>query len=141
MNERGTLPDDEEIAAELGLEPEKLMQVYETARARYFLSINGLDDEAPALAGLLAAGGPEPGHRAERHELKKALAAAMRNLPEKQRQIILLYYHRELTMKQIAEAMELTESRISQLHAAALFKLSIQMKQWNDAVAEQDRGV
>jgi len=41
-----------------------------------------------------------------------------------------LYYHRELTMKQISEVMELTESRISQLHAAALFKLSVRMRHW-----------
>lgn len=136
MNECGKMPDDEELASQMGLEPEKLMQVYETARARHFLSISGLDEEGPALGNFLASGSPEPGSRAERHELKKELAAAMRRLPEKQRQIILLYYHRELTMKQIAEVMELTESRISQLHAAALFKLSIGMKQWNDVQSQ-----
>lgn len=133
MNESGKLPADEEIARQMGIEPEKLMQVYETARARYFLSLNGLDDDGPGLGDFLAASNPEPGSRVERQELKKELAAAMRRLPEKQRQIVLLYYHRELTMKQIAEIMELTESRISQLHAAALFKLSVGMNQWNDA--------
>jgi len=137
MNERGTLPDDEELAEQMGLEPEKLMQVFETARARHFLSISGLEEDGPALGSFLAADTPEPGRRVERLELKKQLAEAMRRLPEKQRQIILLYYHRELTMKQVAEIMELTESRISQLHAAALFKLSVQMKQWNDAACEE----
>jgi RNA polymerase sigma factor for flagellar operon FliA len=77
----------------------------------------------------------------ERQEIKKALVDAIKELPEKQRQIILLYYHRELTMKQVAEVLELTESRISQLHAAALFKLSVRMKQWRQdgpADAEQE---
>jgi RNA polymerase sigma factor for flagellar operon FliA len=140
MNERGTLPDDEELASMMGVEPDKLMQVFETARARHFLSISGLEEDGPALGSFLAADTPEPGRRAESQELKKQLAEAMRRLPDKQRQIILLYYHRELTMKQVAEIMELTESRISQLHAAALFKLSVQMKQWNDAANAESRG-
>lgn len=138
LQERGTAPSDEEVAKALDLPLEKLYQVYETARARHFLSISGADDEAPALGDFLAA--PDnvtPGSRMERQEIRKALAEAIKDLPEKQRQIILLYYHRELTMKQVSEAMELTESRISQLHAAALFKLSVQMKQWRqDAPVE-----
>jgi RNA polymerase sigma factor for flagellar operon FliA len=141
MNEQGTLPSDEELAEQMGVEPEKLMQVYETTRARHFLSISGLEEDGPAIGSFLAAATPEPGRRAERQELKKHLAQAMRNLPEKQRQIVLLYYHRELTMKQIAEVLELTESRISQLHAAALFKLSLQMKSWNEGQPEASKGV
>jgi hypothetical protein len=42
-------------------------------------------------------------------------------------------------MKQVAEVMELTESRISQLHAAALFKLAVRLKQWrHDDAAETE---
>lgn len=137
MNERGVMPDDDELAQRMGLEPEKLMQVYETARARHFLSMSGLDEEGPALGSFLAADTPLPDSNAQRQELKKDLAMAMRRLPEKQRQIVLLYYHREMTMKQIAEVMELTESRISQLHASALFKLSLQMRHWNEAQPDE----
>ncbi|MCE5186608.1 MAG: sigma-70 family RNA polymerase sigma factor [Planctomycetaceae bacterium] len=141
MNERGSLPDDDELASRMHLEPQKLIQVFETARARHFLSIHGLDDSGPVLGGLLAASAPGPQSAVEQKELKLHLARAMRSLPEKQRQIVLLYYHRELTMKQIAEVMELTESRISQLHAAALFKLSVLMKQWNDASPDERKGI
>lgn len=130
MQEHGTAADDAQIAKAMNIPLDKLYQVYETARARHFLSISGADDESPALGSLLAAGGSQPGDRMEREEMRKLLAQAIGELPEKQRQIILLYYHRELTMKQVSEAMELTESRISQLHAAALFKLSVRMKQW-----------
>jgi len=130
MQEHGTVADDEQIADAMNIPLDKLYQIYETARARHFLSISGADDESPALGGLLAAGGSAPGDRMEREEMRKLLAQAIKELPDKQRQIILLYYHRELTMKQVSEAMDLTESRISQLHAAALFKLSVRMKQW-----------
>lgn len=134
LQEQGTVATDEQIAKALDITVDKLYQIYETARARHFLSISGADDESPALGSFLTASdGAMPGDRMEREEMKKALVQAMKELPEKQRQIILLYYHRELTMKQISEVMELTESRIS------LFKLSVRMRQWQqDDPAESE---
>lgn len=142
LQERGTAPSDEQIAEAMDIPLDKLYQVYETARARHFLSISGADEDAPALGDMLAA--PQdnaPDSRLRRQEIKQALAEAIGELPEKQQQIILLYYHRELTMKQVSEVMELTESRISQLHAAALFKLSVRMRHWrqdDSADSEQE---
>ncbi|HDS85557.1 MAG TPA: FliA/WhiG family RNA polymerase sigma factor [Phycisphaerales bacterium] len=131
LQEHGTIASDEYIAETLNLPLEKIYQVYESARARHFLSISGADDESPALGRCLTAPNSHaPGDRLEHEEMKTMLARAIEELPEKQRHIILLYYHRELTMKQVSDVMELTESRISQLHAAALFKLSTRMKQW-----------
>ena len=63
----------------------------------------------------------------EKSELLERLTAAIQQLPKKQRQITILYYNQQLTMKQIAQAMNITESRVSQLHAAALVKLSAQL--------------
>ena len=131
LQEHGAAASDEHIARTLGLPLDKLYQVYETARARHFLSISGADDEAPALGQFLAApDGHTPDDRMEREEMTTMLARAIQELPDKQRQIIILYYHRELTMKQVSQVLGLTESRISQLHSAALFKLSVRMKQW-----------
>ncbi len=135
LQEHGTAAGDEQIADRMGIGLDKLYQVYETARARHFLSISGGDDETPALDGLLAAGGSAPGDRLEHEEMRRTLALAIKELPDKQRQIILLYYHRELTMKQISQVLELTESRICQLHAAALFKLSVRMNQWRSGTS------
>ena len=68
----------------------------------------------------------------EREELKSHLAEGIGSLPEKQRQVILLYYYEELTMREVAEVLEITEARVSQLHAAALLKMSVQLKLWNE---------
>jgi len=73
----------------------------------------------------------DPGSKIEKEELSAKLSEAIQQLPEKQKQIILLYYHKELTMKEAAMVLEVTESRISQLHAAALFKLSTKLKLWD----------
>lgn len=131
-NDQGVFPTDDTLAKEMGIEVDKLYDVMQTARARHFLSIHGLNDDSPALGQFLASDINLPDSGVEREELKEHLVQAIQELPEKHRQVILLYYHRELTMKQISEVMELTEPRVSQLHAAALFKLSVRLKQWDD---------
>ena len=105
--------------------------MFETARASHFLSIHGVSDEAPSLgSALCAVDESAPGESLERQELLAALGRAISQLDERQRRIIVLYYNKELTMKQIASILEVTESRVSQLHASALFKLSVQLKKW-----------
>ena len=73
---------------------------------------------------------PEPSEHIERAELVEQLTQAIQQLDERQRQLIVLYYQQELTMKQIAEVFGLTEPRVSQLHAKAIFNLSVKMRQW-----------
>ena len=75
----------------------------------------------------------DPSKHLEQTELTEKLAEMIHQLPQKQRQIILLYYNQDLTMKQIAEVLEVTESRVSQLHASALFKLSVRLSRWNES--------
>jgi RNA polymerase sigma factor for flagellar operon FliA len=136
LEEKGTPPTDEELAEQMEIPLEKLYRLFETVRMRHFLSIHGLDDEAPALGDCLAdKGEQDPTSRIEKEELIEHLAEAIQNLPKKQRRIIVLYYHKELTMRQIAEVLEITEPRVSQLHAAALFSLSTLLKNWKAADA------
>ena len=130
----GQMPTDEQLAGELGMTTEKMYQMFENARARHFLSIHGVDEDTPALGESLAATDDslEPVRRLERLELRKHLAEAISQLPQRQKRIIMLYYHKELTMKEIALTLDITESRVSQLHASALFKLSGKLRQWDD---------
>ena len=58
-----------------------------------------------------------------RREQREILGRALSHLRERERQIITLYYQQELTMKQIADRMNVDESRVSQLHSAALARL------------------
>jgi RNA polymerase sigma factor for flagellar operon FliA len=97
------------------------------------MSLDGSGDDSPALGDLLAAAHTSaPDEKIEREELIDKLAEAIQQLSERQRQVILLYYQQQLTMKQIAEVLEITESRVSQLHASALFNLSVKLRQWKD---------
>jgi RNA polymerase sigma factor for flagellar operon FliA len=60
---------------------------------------------------------------AERNELLGALIRAIEELPERDRLVIALYYNEELTMKEISRVLEISESRVCQLHARAVLKL------------------
>ncbi len=131
--QRGTPPTDAELAEKLGTTIEDLYETFENARAQYFLSLDGFGDDSPAIGNLLAAGdASDPDHRIERAELIEKLAQAIEHLQARQRQVVLLYYQQQLTMKQIAAVMEITESRVSQVHSSALFSLSVELRQWKD---------
>lgn len=58
-----------------------------------------------------------------RGELRQTLIDAIETLPERERQVLALYYHEELTMKEIGEVLQVVESRVSQLHTSAVIRL------------------
>jgi RNA polymerase sigma factor for flagellar operon FliA len=129
----GTPPTDDELAEKLGITVNKLYETLESARAQHFTSIDALGENSPALGELLmAANTTTPVQQTERTELIEKLTEAIQQLTKRQKQIVLLYYQQHLTMKQIAEVFEITEPRISQLHASALFNLSVKLRQWKD---------
>lgn len=68
-----------------------------------------------------------PENRIEMQELTDSMAQSIKELNEKEQLIISLFYYEELTQKEIAEVLELTEGRISQLHSQALHKLKVKM--------------
>jgi RNA polymerase sigma factor for flagellar operon FliA len=64
----------------------------------------------------------------EQHELTHIIAGILEQLSEKERMVISLYYYEELTQKEIAEVLGVSEGRISQLHSQALIKLKTKVK-------------
>jgi RNA polymerase sigma factor for flagellar operon FliA len=131
--QNGAEPTDEQLAQELGTDNDGLYEILEKTRARQFLSLHGLNEDSPDLCKILTGENSDaPDEQLEHSELIEQLTLAMQQLPEKKRQVILLYYQQDLTMKEIAEVLEITESRVSQIHAAALFVLSEKLKEWKN---------
>jgi RNA polymerase sigma factor for flagellar operon FliA len=129
LSRRAAPPADDELAAEAGISIQKLYRTLEEARRQHFMSIHGMLEDEPALGSFLPADSdPTPQAQLERKEMLEALTRAILELSERDRTILLLYYERDLTMKEAAAVLGVTESRISQLHAAALFKLSMKLK-------------
>jgi RNA polymerase sigma factor FliA len=131
--ERGSPATDEELAHGLGITREELSNLQDTARAQHFVSLDTVEPDGASLLGMLAApqsAGPQV--KMEQSELIDELTRAIGELDPKRRRIVVLYYQQHLTMKQIADVLSITESRVSQLHASALFNLSAKLREWKD---------
>jgi RNA polymerase sigma factor for flagellar operon FliA len=59
----------------------------------------------------------------EREEIKRIIVKAISELPDKEKKVLILYYYEDLTLKEIGEVLQVTESRISQLHTKAIMRL------------------
>ena len=129
----GKAPSDEKLAKKLGVTVNEVYALFEKARTQYFVSIDEFVGEQSSLSHFLAATETAtPDKQIEQAELVDKLTRAIQQLDQRRRQIILLYYQQELTMKQIAVLLNITESRVSQLHASAIFNLSVKLSQWKD---------
>ena len=69
-----------------------------------------------------------PSSLLERSELERLLADGFERLPAMERTVLSLYYHEELTLREIASVMELHESRVSQLKSQAILRLRTYME-------------
>jgi RNA polymerase sigma factor for flagellar operon FliA len=120
---------DEEIAAALGLSlPEWHSALNEIQSVGFdfgarTISAGPTTRRVSAEPGLLAGEDADPFDLCYRREQQEILGRALGYLREREREIITLYYRQELTMKQIAERMNIDESRVSQLHSAAVARL------------------
>ena len=124
----GRPPTEEELAEALGLDLEGLAQLLREASGVPLLHIEevGMDEEGAErnlLACLADPHAQDPFEDVQIRELKETLGKAIELLPRKERLVVTLYYYEELTMKEIAKVLEITESRVSQLHAQAILRL------------------
>ncbi|MGV8910282.1 MAG: FliA/WhiG family RNA polymerase sigma factor [Propionicimonas sp.] len=116
-------PTDDEVAAESGLTLRELRGVYKRSSSTAVLSLDehvGHAGSAPTLGDLLTHGQPDgPSENLEDVELKRQLRKAVRELPEKDRIVITLYYFEGLTLSEIGRVLGVTESRACQIHGRA----------------------
>jgi RNA polymerase sigma factor for flagellar operon FliA len=59
----------------------------------------------------------------EKEEIKQVIIRTIEDLPEKEKRVLVLYYYEDLTLKEIGKVLEVTESRVSQLHTKAIIRL------------------
>lgn len=123
--------DDEEVAKDLGIGVE---QVYKTKQMSSisFISFEELGfssrDEKEKLLNYLVDNDDDALTLTRLKELKEAVARAIEQLPEKEKLVISLYYLEELTMKEAGKVLDITESRVSQIHSQAILRLRAKLK-------------
>lgn len=122
---------DEEIAEGLGISGDEYVEWQSQMKITNVVSLNEFLEQGSEVSNeashTKSAQFDSPEEVLERDELKRILAEALELLTEKERKVIVLYYYEELTLKEISSILEVSESRISQLHTRALQKMKAKL--------------
>ncbi|MCC7202975.1 MAG: FliA/WhiG family RNA polymerase sigma factor [Nitrospirae bacterium] len=134
--ELGRPPSEEEIAAALKMSINEYQDFLTQARSSSMISIEDLgmnreDSDRDMLETIRDPEKRDPLSLLMTKDRQKTLTSAIDNLPEKERKVVSLYYYNELTMKEIGRILEVTESRVSQLHTQAMIRLKGRLKEKN----------
>ncbi len=100
------------------------------------------DDEATSLSDLIEDSAlPGPAQQVEQLEILEVLSSAVNRIPERERLLLSLYYREELTMKEISRIMNVSESRVCQLHMQAILRLrsALHLHQENEGMNAAQR--
>lgn len=121
----GRQPTSREISEVLGWEKEKVDQVLaeDTTITSIYEKKGSSEESVEVIDTIQDTNRLNPQEEMEEKDSKHQLEAALARLPERERMIMVLYYHENMTLKEIGETIEISESRVCQLHAQAIMKL------------------
>lgn len=137
----GRQATDEEICEELGISQEEYHDMLNQVRSVSLLSYDDLSNFSKAdkrqLHGYGEGNGksPTPFNEVNVASIKGMIAEAINDLPEKQRLVLSLYYYEDLNLKEIGRVLDVTESRVSQLHTQAILRLKAKLRgHWDEFI-------
>ena len=121
----GKNASDEDIAKEIGISDAELTNWQSQLKITNIVSLNEYVEQGsePVMDAKHNTHFAQPEEQIQENELKEVLKSTLELLTEKERKVIELYYYEELTLKEISNVLEVSESRISQLHTKALMKM------------------
>ncbi len=131
----GRTPTEPEMAAELGLELRQFQALLTELKGLELGSLrveSPLDGSEQDLCDYIPSDPEEnPFQLCLHSEMRQLLERLIAELPEKERQVLALYYYEELTMKEVGAVMGVGESRVSQIHSLAIVRLRSRMNEMN----------
>ncbi len=125
----GRPANDTEIAESMGLNEAEFSKTMMKISGTSILSLNDVwysaDDSDKISIGdsIESPMSLNPDAVMEREEIKRVIVQSIQELPEKEKKVLVLYYYEDLTLKEIGKVLEVTESRVSQLHTKAILRL------------------
>ncbi len=120
----GRPPTETELAAALGMALADYQTLLQEARGHQLIYIEDLgSDDEQYLDRNFAAATPDPLAALEDAGMRDALIKAIEHLPEREQMVMALYYEEELNLREIGEVLNVTESRVCQLHSQAIARL------------------
>jgi len=134
-NQLGRRPSDRELAKSLRISSDELFSALDDVSSTTMLSLDELiykeedNRQVPRVETLEDLRCKSILGDLEKEELKAYLIQAISYLTEQERLVVALYYYEELTLKEIGEVMQISESRVSQIHTKAVLKLRVMIKE------------
>ncbi len=125
----GRAATDREIARDMKIDLKEFQQIMLKISGTSVLSLNEVwytgedNDKISIVESIESPSSFNPDTIVEKEEIKRVIVEAIHELPEKEKKVLILYYYEDLTLKEIGEVLEVTESRISQLHTKAIMRL------------------
>ena len=129
----GRPASDSEIAGSMNLCEEEFSHLMSKISSTAILSLNdiwnsGTDSEKMCIGESIES--PRmmnPDSTVEKEEIRRVIKQAINELPEKEKKVLVLYYYENLTLREIGQILDVTESRISQLHTKAIIRLKAKL--------------
>ena len=123
--ELGRMPTTQEVANYVDMEPAKVNQLLsEDVTIMSLYEKKGTNDDSVEIIDTIQDTNKlNPQENAEEKNVKQELERALQRLPERERVIMVLYYQENMTLKEIGETINMSESRVCQLHAQGIMKL------------------
>jgi RNA polymerase sigma factor for flagellar operon FliA len=125
----GRVATDREIAGALNMDDKEYTKTITKISTTSILSIHDVwfskdeNDKVAIVDSLEAPNVLNPDVIVEKDEMRRVIVEQINELPEKEKKVLVLYYYEDLTLKEIGQVLEVTESRVSQLHTRAIVRL------------------
>jgi RNA polymerase sigma factor for flagellar operon FliA len=125
----GRTATDQEIASSMGMDEVEYQKTIMKISVTSILSLDDMwfsgdeNDKVSIGDNIESPSSMNPDVVVEKEEIRRVIVEAINDLPEKEKKILVLYYYEDLTLKEIGQVLEVTESRVSQLHTKAILRL------------------
>ncbi len=136
----GRTAEDQEIANEMGIDIREFYTTMTKISGTTMLSLDnnpypGTDDKISMIDTIESPSSINPDVSVEREAVKELVIKGINELPEKEKKVLILYYYEDLTLKEIGEVLNVTESRVSQLHTKAIIRLRAKLAEIKEEIS------
>ncbi len=131
-NTQGRDATGADIVEALGISTDEYHKLVQDAAGCRLFSFDqmGMSDDESSPANLARDDGPSPFEHVENEGFRAALAAAIEQLPQREKLVLSLYYDDEMNLREIGEVLDVSESRVCQIHGQALVRLRARLADW-----------
>ncbi len=120
----------EEVAAHLEISIDEYHKILADSSGSRLFSFEETLEEPTLKRQPPSSAAPTPDQELYRSQFRQQLADSIENLPERERLVLSLYYEQELNLKEIGAVLEVSESRVCQIHGQAVMRLRTAAKRW-----------